>query len=161
MCVCHRMSSGRHRGLPQLYPNRGIYTSTVPLFASQKSSSDSLWRYQFYQVEVLLYMGKIDDKDGISVYFRGFEIGVRTYFCPSVAQGAMSDENISVFVFAPRGFIDVWIQVVVPALSTLLSYTPRKMAGYCRPLSWPYSTHQFRYLLILLKCSVKLYGEYN
>ena len=71
----------------------------------------------------------------------GCEINVSTYFRPSVAQGAMSDKNVPVFVFTPRGFVNVWIQMVMPALSALLSYTPREMAGYCRPFSWPYSTH--------------------
>jgi len=39
-----------------------------------------------------------------------------------------------VFFFGPAIFLDVWIQVVVPALSALLAYTAFEIVGYLAPV---------------------------
>lgn len=45
-------------------------------------------------------------------------------FCPSVPQSLVCLVNNSVFLFCPGGFLNFWIQVVMPPLPTLFSDSP-------------------------------------
>lgn len=47
---------------------------------------------------------------------------------PSVPESNMTFDDDAVFLQGPRlGFVDIWVQMIVPALTTLLSTSPGEM----------------------------------
>ena len=55
-------------------------------------------------------------------------------FGPLVVQGSVFQKENPLFFFAPANFLYLWIQMVVPALSALLSSPVLQMLGYLGPL---------------------------
>ena len=56
------------------------------------------------------------------------------YFRPSVAELLMKSKNLLVLLLSPFVLLNVGIQVVVPAFSALLTYTPRQELSDLRPI---------------------------
>ena len=56
---------------------------------------------------------------------------------PLVAHDAVHEEQNPLFLFAPVDLLDAWIQMVVPAFATLLSYSTIEMLRDKCPLLRP------------------------
>lgn len=54
-------------------------------------------------------------------------------FCPAVSQLLVGLVDDSVLLLGPRGLLDLWIQVVVPALAALLADASLQVLGDHRP----------------------------
>lgn len=54
-------------------------------------------------------------------------------FCPAVSQLLVSLVDNSVLLLGPRGLLDLWVQVVVPALTALLADASLQVLGDHRP----------------------------
>lgn len=65
---------------------------------------------------------------------------------PAVAQHAVSLVDDEIFLWSPGRLLDVWIEVVVPALSALLPKTALQVLGHHRPLLVAVLLHELNHL---------------
>ena len=57
---------------------------------------------------------------------------------------------LSYLFLGPSGLLYLWVEMVVPALATLLPNTPLQVLGYQGPAFRPILLHQLYHLLVLL-----------
>ena len=71
-------------------------------------------------------------------------------FGPLVAIFLVCLDDLVIFLFRPLVLLDVWIQMVVPPLSALLSYPARQSLGYLTPVLRSKHMDFFREFVVLL-----------
>lgn len=71
----------------------------------------------------------------------------------------MSLVDDEIFVWGPGRLLDVWIEVVVPALSALLPETALQVLGHHRPLLVAVLLHELNHLDTAIRSQTSLIGQ--
>ena len=72
------------------------------------------------------------------------------HICPVVTNCLVEKIQGPFVICGPFGFVDFWIQMVVPSFAALFTDSTRDEAGYTRPFGWPILVNKLYYLFIFL-----------